>query len=92
MHLNINSLLPKIDELSYMTRLSNAAVIGISDSKLDKFVTNSEILIDNCDLLRCDRNGNRGGIALSIRSDLSYTQKNLFPKDIENVFFEIHLP
>ena len=23
---------------------------------------------------------------------MSYTQKNLFPNDIENVFFEIHLP
>ena len=30
MHLNINSLLPKIDELRHMARLSNAAVIGIS--------------------------------------------------------------
>ena len=41
MHLNINSLLPKIDELRYMARLSNAAIIRISKSKLDKFITNS---------------------------------------------------
>ena len=47
MHLNINGLLPKIDELRQMARLSNAAVIGISESKLDKSITNSEILIDN---------------------------------------------
>ena len=33
MHLNINSLLPKIDELRHMTWLSNAAVIGIYESK-----------------------------------------------------------
>ena len=56
MHLNINSLLPKIDELRHMTRLSNAAVIGICKSKLDKSITNSAILIDNYDLLHCDRN------------------------------------
>ena len=92
MHLNINSLLPKIDELRHMARLSNAAVIGICESKLDKSITNSEILIDNYDLLRCDRNRNGGGVACYIRNDLSYTQKNLFPNDIENVFFEIHLP
>ena len=92
MHLNINSLLPKIDELKHMARLSNAAVIGICESKLDKSITNSEILIDNYDLLRCDRNRNGGGVACYIRNDLSYTQKNLFPNDIENVFFEIHLP
>ena len=85
MHLNINSLLPKIDELRHMARLSNAAVIGICESKLDKSITNSEILIDNHDILRCDRNRNGGGVACYIRHDVSYTQKNLFPNDIENV-------
>ena len=75
-----------------MARLSNAAVIGISESKLDKSITNSEILIDSYDLLRFNWNRNGGGVACYIRNDLSYTQKNLFPNDIENVFFEIHLP
>ena len=92
MHLNINSLLPKIDELRHMDRLNNAAVIEILESKLDKSITNSEILIDNYDLLRYDRNRSRRGVACYNRYDLSYTQKNLFPNDIENVFFEIHLP
>ena len=50
MHLNIKSLLLKIDELRYITRPSNAAVIGISESKLDKSITISEILINNHDL------------------------------------------
>ena len=40
MHLNINSLLPKIDELRLMARPSNAAVIGICKPKLDKSITN----------------------------------------------------
>ena len=92
MDLNINSLLPKIDELRHMARLSNAAVIGICESKLDKSITNSEILIDNYDLLRCDRNRNGGGVACYIRNNLSHTQNNLFPNDIENVFFKVHLP
>ena len=35
-HLNINSFLPKTDELRYTTNSSNAAVIGISESKLDE--------------------------------------------------------
>ena len=63
MHLNINSLLPKIDELKHMARLSNAAVIGICESKLDKSITNSEILIENYDLLCCNQNRNKGGVA-----------------------------
>ena len=75
-----------------MARLSNAAVIGIFESKLDESVTNSEILIVNYDLLRCDRNRKGGGVVCCIRNDLSYAQKNLLPNDTENVFFEIYLP
>ena len=51
-----------------------------------------EILINDYDLLRYDRNRNGGRVACYIRNDLSYTQKNIFPNDIENVFFGIHLP
>ena len=63
LHLSINSLLPKTDELRHMGRLSNAAVIGISESKLDDSVLTSEIQIDEYDLLRCDRNRHGGGVA-----------------------------
>ena len=54
--LNINSLLPKIDELRNIAKLSNAAVIGIGESKLDDSVLSSEIHIDNYNTLHCDRN------------------------------------
>ena len=91
MHLNINSPLPKIDQLRYIARLSNATVVGISESKLHKSITYSEILIDNYDLLRCDRNRNRRRIAPYIRNDLSYALKNLFSNHIGNVSLEIHL-
>ena len=35
LHLNVNSLLPKIDELRYTAKLNNAAVIGMTETKLD---------------------------------------------------------
>ena len=44
-HININSPLPKIDELEYIAKLSEAAVIGISESKLDDSVLSSAIKI-----------------------------------------------
>ena len=91
-HLNINSLLQKIDELRYIANSSNAAVIGISKSKLDESVLQSEIQINNYDLPRRDRNRNGGGVACYIRSDISYIQKQCFPEEIENIFFEILLP
>ena len=46
-HLNVKSLLPKIDKLRNIAKLSNVAVIGISVSKLDDSVLSSEIHIDN---------------------------------------------
>ena len=63
LHLNSNSLLPKIGELRHMSRLTIAAVIGISKSKLDDSMPISKIQIDEHDLLRCDRNRYGGGVA-----------------------------
>ena len=83
MHLNIKSLLPKIVEQTYIARLCNASgIIQISESKLDKSITNSEILIDNHDLLRSERNRNGGGLVCCIRIDWSYVLKNPFPNEI----------
>ena len=53
-HLNVNSLLPKIDKFRNIAKLSNAAVIGISESKLDDSVLSSEVHIDNYNTLCCD--------------------------------------
>ena len=43
MHLNINSVLNKIDELRYIASSSNAGVIGITGTKLDDTVYDSEV-------------------------------------------------
>ena len=62
LQLSLNSLLPKIDEVRHIARLTNVAVIGISESKLDDSVSASETQIDEYDLLRCDRNRHGGGV------------------------------
>ena len=49
-HLNINSLLPKIDELRDIAKRTKAAVIGISESKLDSTVLDPEIYIENLEI------------------------------------------
>ena len=51
-HLNVNSLVPKIDEIRYIAARTNAAVIGISDFKLDETILQLEIQISNDELLR----------------------------------------
>ena len=51
----------------------------------------SEIQIGQYDLLRCDRNKYGGEVAHYIRNDLSYNFKSYFPKDIDDIFFELSL-
>ena len=46
LHLNINSLLPKIDDICYSAKQSNHSIIGISESKLDSSILNSELDIE----------------------------------------------
>ena len=91
-HLNINSLLPKIDELRDIAKRTKAAVIGISESKLDSTVLDPEIYIDNYEILRFDRNRHGRGVACYIRSDISYKLNSLLPNEIENITFDILMP
>ena len=74
-HLNVNGLLPKIDEIRYIAERTKASVIGITESKLDKSIFQSETQIENYDLLQCNRNKNDGGVACYIRSDISSVEK-----------------
>ena len=85
-------MLLKIDEFRHIARLTNTAVIGISESKLDDSVPTLEIQIDQYDLLRCGRNRHGGGVPCYIRNDIIYNVKSYLPKDIENIFFELLLP
>lgn len=91
-HININILISKIDELRQIAKLSRATIIGISESKLDYSILDSEVLIDGYDLLRCDRNRQGGGGAFYMKKDICYNIKNLFFNEIENVCIYIILP
>ena len=44
LHLNIRSLIPKIEEVRIVARESNAAVIGLTETWLDSSVKDSELL------------------------------------------------
>ena len=88
----IYSLLPKAEKLCCIACLSNAAVIRISESKLDNSIFNSEIKIDGYNILRFDRARHGEGIACYLRNYVSFMKRNYFPHDIETIFIEISLP
>ena len=92
LHLNINSVLPKIDELRIIAKNMNPSVIGLSETKLDSSVLNEEIEIDGYTLERSDRNRRGGGVACYIRNNHSYNLRANFSDEIENIFLDIMLP
>ena len=81
-HLNINSVLPKIDELRLIAKESNAAVIGVTETTLDETVLNEEIKIEGYVLERSDRDRRGGGVACYIRNDISFNIREHFSDEI----------
>lgn len=68
-----------MNEPRNIAKLSNAVVIGFSQSKLNDWIFSSEILIDNYNTFNCSPNRHGGGIVKSF----------FFPPKIENIFFEL---
>ena len=82
-HLNINSLLLKIDELRYIAKNFNVTVIGISESQLDNTVYDFEVAIDGYNIIRNDRNRKGGGVACYIRNNICFNLKTCLSNNIE---------
>ena len=85
-HLNINSILPKIDKIRYIAKLTNATVIGLSKTKLSKAILSSELEIEGYDLLRSDRSRRGGGVTCFVKNSISYNQKPNFCFNTESIF------
>ena len=93
-YLNINSLLPKIDEIRFITKEPNTSIIEISESKLNTSTLNSELEIEDYDLIRLDRSSRGDEVACYIRKSLSYRHYHLntiFFRNIESSFSKLFL-
>ena len=82
----------KIDELHYIATSSNAAVIGITETKLGNTVYDSEVTVDGYNIVRNDRNRNGGGVACYIRNNICFNRKNCLSDNIENIFIDLLFP
>ena len=90
--MNINSILPKIDKIHYIAKLTNATVIGLSETKLDNAVWSSKLEIEGYDLVRSDRSRRGGSVACFVKNSSSYNRKPSFCINTESIFIEIFLP
>ena len=91
-HININSLLPKLEEdRNFLTKVK-PSIFGISESKLDDSISNSEIKIHGYVVIRSDRNRHGGGVACYIKKELCFAIQNVLSKSIAGIIFDILLP
>ena len=91
-HLNVNSLLSKVEELRTLAMYTNISVLGITETKLHNTVSNKELKIDGYNLLRSDRNKNGGGVACYIKNNIAHNRKLSISENIENIVLDILLP
>ena len=87
-YLNINSLVPEINELRDIAKKTKAAVIRIAKSKLDSTVLGPEIY-ENFEILRFDGNQHWGGVACCIRNDIGVKLNTFQPNVKENITLDV---
>ena len=71
-HLIMRSLLPKLDDRRMFPANTKVALIVITESCLEALVTDSEIDIADCNIIRRDRNREGGGVCIYIRRDFIF--------------------
>ena len=91
-HLNVNILLFKIDEIRCIAKLTDASVIGLSKTKLDNTVLSSELEMKGYDMVRFEKSRRGGGEACFVKNSFSYNRKPNFCINAECLFIEIFLP
>ena len=67
-----------MEEAKIIASKRTAAVIGISESKLDESVLNSEINIPGYNILRSDRNRHGVGFLGYIKNTICYNRRKIF--------------
>ena len=88
--LHLNTAL--YQKVKLIANKSNATILGISETKLDKTVMDSELYIEGYDLIRSDRNRHGGGVACYIKKERHYNVIAICPTDFENIFLDLLLP
>ena len=69
---------PKIDEIRFIAKQSNAPILGISESRLDSSILSSEVDIEHYDVVRMDRLRRKGRVACCSRKSLFFMTSQVF--------------
>lgn len=91
--LNIDRLLPKLDNLRVFCEESNIDIMTCNETKLEPSVNNNEVHITGYDIVRRDRNKYGGGVCIYVKNNLNFkVRQDLMPDPLENIVIEINKP
>ena len=89
-HLNVRSLLPKINQIRLFLYLSKVDMLCINEAWLDSTVTNKDIRVQDYTIYRNDRNRRGGGALIYVREDVKCDERNdLILSPCESVWLEV---
>ena len=91
-HLNVNSLLSKIEEFRSLALNTNISVLGFTETKLDNTVSNEELKIDGYNLLQSDRSKSYCGVACYIKNNIVHNRQSSISENIENIVLDMLVP
>ena len=92
-HLNIRSLLPKIDQLRDLVLKARPTVLGLTETWCDDSITVEEISIPEYICVRKDRNREGGGVWMYIRAGVAFNiRSDLDQSKIETIWVDLLLP
>jgi exonuclease III len=92
-HLNIASLPKHIEELKILLKEMPFDILCINETRLNDLIDTNTVSIPGYGILRRDRNRYGGGVAIYIRDNLVYVNRNdLIPENLEAICIEIKNP
>ena len=90
--LHVNVIEPKIQELRHLAKITNASVIGISETEFDGSVLSNEAAVVGYNLIRLDCSRKGGGVACFTKHSVVFSQKTKMRLNTERIFTEPYLP
>ena len=90
--MNKNSLLPKIDELRTIAKISKAMIIDITELKIDNSTNDYEIFIEGCSVICSDPNRKGRGVVCYVNNSIRCNNKCCISNVMENIFIQLLMP
>ena len=92
LHINIRSLLMKIDDVQHMVNEAQPSVVAVSETWCDDSVSDREVDIHGYTIVRNDRNRHGGGVCIFVRESISFNILSTSAGPLESIWIQILLP